>query len=130
MEETPVGKKHDVTDSLSHAVVLENGGCLNLLSMHCVGEVSLPRGSDLPGRVSSPGGLLARGRRVFLPGGLPCQGGLPCRGDLSCQGGLPCQGGSALPGVVSQHAMGQTPLGDRMTDTCKNVTFANYVCGR
>ena len=48
-----------------------------------------------------------------------------------CPGG--CLPGGCLPlvprGCVSQHAMGQTPPCGQ-TDTCENITFANFVCGR
>ena len=43
-------------------------------------------------------------------------------------GGVPASGPG---GCASQHALGQTlPPVDRMTDMCKNITFANFVCGR
>ena len=45
---------------------------------------------------------------------------------VSVPGGVSASG----PGGVcaSQHALGQTSM-DRMTDKCKNITFANFVCG-
>ena len=33
-------------------------------------------------------------------------------------------------GYVSQHALGQTPPRDRMTDRCKNITLSQLRCGR
>ena len=60
--------------------------------------------------------------------GDPLQGGL-LLGGVYFPGDV-CFGGCLLPeGVVSQHALRQTPPVDRMTDTCKNITFANFVCG-
>ena len=73
--------------------------------------VSLAGGSPwqgvLPGR-----GLLGRG--VSLAGGSPWQG-------VSLAGGSPWQGG--LPACTEA----DSPCGQ--TDTCQNITFANYVCG-
>ena len=44
------------------------------------------------------------------------------------------RGVSAPRGCVSQHALGQTPpphpWTEWLTDRCKNITFANFVCGR
>ena len=59
------------------------------------------------------GDLLGRG--VSLVGGSPWQGGLLVRG-VSLAGGSP-----------SMHR-GRPPCGQ--THTCKNIAFANYVCGR
>ena len=86
---------------------------------------------------------------VYLPsGGCTCPGGVPAGGGCSCGGylgvylpargctclgsvpawGCTCQG-VYLPGRctcwgVSQHAMGQAPPPpNRITDTCKNITF-------
>ena len=52
---------------------------------------------------------------------LPGEGGLP--------GGV-CQGVSAQVGRYPSMYLGSHPHVDRMTDRCKNITFANYVCGR
>ena len=43
-----------------------------------------------------------------------------------------CSRGSAPGGevCVPQHALGQIPPVNRMTDRCKNITFTNFVCGR
>ena len=57
------------------------------------------------------------GGEVGLPLGL---GGVCSWGGVSASG----PGGEC----ASQHALGQTPI-DRMTDKCKNITFANFVCG-
>ena len=75
-----------------------------------------------------PGGVPVGGvpRWVYLPGGV-CPGVYLPRGCLPRGVYLPrrctCQRG------VSQHAMGQTPPCGQ-TDTCENITFANFVCGR
>ena len=77
-------------------------------------------------------------------GGLLVWGGLLARGESLCQGGLlaggsPCWGGVSLPGVSLPGASPchggllawrvSYPPVDRMTDRCKNITFANFVCG-
>ena len=99
------------------------------------------RGVSLP-PVSLPGGLLSRGvslpgsfhARGLLAGGSPCWG-VSLLGDLLVRGGLlaggsPCQGGHPAMGRGRE-----TPLGKRppspcgQTDTCKNITFSNYVSG-
>ena len=115
-------------------------------SMHCRGGgeglpcrggffargVYLARGSALPGGVSLPGGSA-------LPGGLPCQRGSPCQRESPCQRGVCLARGFSLPGggvcltggeEVWYPSMqwGRPPCGQ--THTCKNITFANYVCGR
>ena len=69
--------------------------------------------SIFPLDVGLEGGLLGRG--VSLAGGSPWQGGLLVRG-VSLAGGSP-----------SMHR-GRPPCGQ--THTCKNIAFANYVCGR
>ena len=56
---------------------------------------------------------------------MSAQGGLP--GGLSARG--VSASGPVSGGGVSQHAMGQTPPCEQ-TDTCENITFANFVCGR
>ena len=64
-------------------------------------------------------------------GGAWSGGSAPGGGLL--QEGACSRRGSAPGGSVSQHALRlrQTPSPlDRMTDTCKNITFANFVCGR
>ena len=64
-------------------------------------------------------GGVSASRRCLLPGGVCSRGG----------GLLP--GGHLLRGGgVSQHAPRQTLPVNRMTDRCKNITFANFVCGR
>ena len=63
-------------------------------------------------------------------GGCLLGGGGVCSQGVSASGGVWSGRVSAYgPGGVSQHAMGQTsPCGQ--TDTCENITFANFVCGR
>ena len=59
-----------------------------------------------------PGGVPAWGCTclgVYLPGGVPAWGGVPARGGT-------------CPGTP--------PTVNRMTDRCKNITFAYFVCGR
>ena len=84
--------------------------CKSSVSQHALrrGGVS-PRGGVCPGvSASGPGGVSAQGGVwPLVPGGV-------C---LWSWGG------------VSQHAMGQTPPRGQ-TDTCENITFANFVCGR
>ena len=64
---------------------------------------------------------------VAILGGLLLGGGSALGGCLlwGCLlwGGA-CFGDACSWGVVSQHALRQTPPVDRMTDTCKNITFA------
>ena len=78
-------------------------------SMHC-SPGDWPKGVYLPrGVYLAKGGVPAQGR-VYLPRGVPAQGVyLPMWG--TCPGNPP-------------------PTVDRMTDTCKNITLANFVCGR
>ena len=68
--------------------------------------MSAPRGSALGGVCSSGGGCL-------LLGGVWSWG-------VSGPGGCVCSGG----GVVSHHALRQTPPVNRMTNRCKNITLA------
>ena len=74
-------------------------------------EVSAPGGCLLPAGVSALGGV--------------CYGGcLLLRGV--CSGRCLLRGVSALGGMVSQHALRQTPPPPPrgQTDACKNITFA------
>ena len=64
------------------------------------------------------------------PGGLHLDGGGVCM--WVCMAGLH-PGGLHLEGVcIGGGGIGQTPGPpvNRMTDRCKNITFANFVCGR
>ena len=56
---------------------------------------------------------------VSAPGGVPGPGG----GGV-WSGGVPGAGVSGPGGLVSQHALRQTPPVNRITDRCKNITFA------
>ena len=78
----------------------------------CLGAV--PARGYLPGGVPAWGAYLPRGGTC--PGGCICQGGVPARGMY-----LP--GGTCLGGTCPD-----TPP-CRQTDTCENITFANFVCG-
>ena len=104
------------------------------------------RGSPSWGGFSIPGGVL-HPRGVLHPwGGSPSQGGSPSGGvpcdlyhhafDVTCM--LPphqlrhtnCAPAYILPGHVTCNASLGYPPPHGQTDTCKNITFANYVCGR
>ena len=95
-----------------------------------------------------PGGIPAQG--VYLPGGCTCLGGVPvwevymprgwctCLGGCTCprgvyltKGGVPTQGGVPAQGGVPTWGgtCPGTPPVNRMTHRCKNITFANFVCG-
>ena len=86
--------------------------------------------------VSATGGgcLLLEG--VSAPGVVPC--GLSCHAfDVTCM--LPphqlrhinsAPAYILLPGHVTCKACWDTPPPHGQTDTCKNITFANYFCGR
>ena len=73
-------------------------------------------GSKLVDRI--PACTVAGGGGVHAFG--TCRGGVPAQGGLPA-GGVPAQGGTC-PGTSPRHC-GQT-------DTCNNITFANFVCGR
>ena len=81
-------------------------------------------GGLLASGVSLPEGLLARGESlcqgVSLPGGSPCWGS-PCWGVSLLRG-------CVLAGGLLARRVSYPPV-DRMTDRCKNITFANFVCG-
>ena len=79
----------------------------------------LPGGASGLGGVSAPGGCLLPGVGVSARGGVCSWGGLFLRGVCSW-------------GVVSQHALRQTPPPpvNRVTHTCKNITLAQLRCGR
>ena len=95
------------------------GGCL-LLGVSALGGVSTLGG------VSALGGSALGG--VSVLGGV-CSGGICYWGGLLwggvCSRGCLLLGGCLLPegGVVSQHALRQTPPCGQ-THTCKNITFA------
>ena len=91
----------------------------------------------LPGESCSGGGGVCFGGVVSAPGGMSvrgsvCSWGVCLGGSLLpggvCSGGICSQGVSTLlwGGVVSQHALRQTPHPpvNRMTDRCKNITLA------
>ena len=148
------GRSLTVCQSLLPGGVSAQGGCL----FPAGGGVSVPRG------VSALGGLLLWGcllwggcllRGVSAPGGFVCSGGCLLQGGLSAPGecllwgvstlGVSAPGVSALRGrrcllwgVVSQHALRQTPpceqndkqvqkyyLGHNFVAAGKNVKIAN-----
>ena len=103
------------------------------------GDVSAPRGAVCSGGGGGWGGCLLWGKGqggvsllggvCLLPGGL--LRGVSASGGWGCllPGGCPLQrgpllGGVCSRGVVSQHALRQTPPVNRMTDRCKNITLA------
>ena len=57
--------------------------------------------------------------------GVPASGGCLVRG-VTCSGGCLVPGG-ACSGRVSQHTLRQTPPVNRITDRCKNITFATLL---
>ena len=101
----------------------------------------LPRGVPTWGGIPAQGGCLPGG---CLPDGCLTGGGITCdlshhAFDVTCM--LPPHqlrhNNSApayilLPGYVPCKACWDTtpPPPPRQTDSCKNITFANYVCGR
>ena len=102
-----------------------------------------------------PGGCICLGVGCTCPGGVPAQGctclgvyllggpglGGTCLGRCTCPGGVPVQGGVHVQmGVLAQREGvylprrctcpgGYLPLCGQ-ADTCKNITFANFVCGQ
>ena len=68
------------------------------------------------------GGEGVHGRAVCVAGGLHGRGGMHARGVHG--GGVSVHGGCEWQGVHGTHA----PCGQ--TDTCENITSANFVCGR
>ena len=113
-------------------VCLPGGVCL-------LGRVCLPGGSAFLRGICLPGGVCLPGEGLLSWGGLPSWGGcLP--GGSAFLGGLPSCGGG-LPSCVihpcvtplcdhvtypMMHLMSHTPQVDRMTDTCKNITFTRF----
>ena len=96
-------------------------------SMFNVQQVCIPVGCVPPACCPYLPACTAQGW-CLLQGGLHHGGAAP-GGSLPLR--EPASGGSACSwGGVSQHALRQTPPVDRMTDRCKNITFANFVCGR
>ena len=72
------------------------------------------------GGCTCPGG-------VYLPGGCTCQGGVPAQ-LYTCPGGLPVWG-VYLPGAGGT-CLFTFPPSCGQTETCKNIVFANFICGR
>ena len=59
---------------------------------------------------------------------LPVSQSMHSRGDVPAWGGVPAWG-MYLPGRGVPAQVLPPPV-DRMTDKCKNIAFANFVCGR
>ena len=97
----------------------------------------LPVCTALWGCLVSGGCLVLRGRGAWSGGCLVTggtwsglclvPGGAWSGGCLVLGVGVCSRGGGWYP---SMHCGRAHPPVDRMTDTCKNITFANFVCGR
>ena len=92
--------------------------------MAVCGGGGLPRGGVCPGGCLPgagggvcPGGFLPRGVSAWVVSQESV-----CPGGVSAWG-VSHSGGVCLRGVVSEHALRQTPPVNRMTDRCKNITF-------
>ena len=77
-------------------------------------------------RVSAAGGMSASWGGCLFLGGVCLLGGVCFLGGCLLLWGVSAAGGLSTPrgGVVSQHALRQTPRVDRITDACKNITLA------
>ena len=113
-----------LTVCLGGGCLPRGGGCLP--AGVCPGGEGLPRGG-LPRGVFAQGGVClwasAQGEGV-CPGG--SAQGVSARG-VSAQG-IVCPGVSAWGGVCLGERVCNPPCGQ--TDTCENITFANFVYGR
>ena len=102
------------------------GGCTWFWRVYLVwgvylvlGGVPSPRGVSGLGGVPGPWGGCTWFREVYLvPGGMYLVPGV----YLVPGGGVPGSRGGTCPGTP--------PLPRGQTDTCKNITFANFVCRR
>ena len=101
--------------------------------------VSSSQGGVCSGGVSAPGDICSGGGvSANQGGGGVCSGGVSASWGGCLLWGVCSRGVSALGergvcswGVVSQHALRQTPPPvDRITDACKNITLAQLRCGR
>ena len=122
-------------------------GIVSALGGVCSWGVCLLRGVSAPRECLLYGGVCSRGHvcswgvcllwGCLLWGGVCSQGvcllwGVSAPGGVSALGGI-CSWGGLLrgEGVVSQHALRQTPpTVNRITHTCKNITLAQLRCGR
>ena len=101
--------------------------------MHCTGVCLL-----LGGVCSGEGVCTPRGSRsvysqgVSAPRGMSALGGVCLRGwYLLPGGGSVCPGGGLLwGGCIPACTEGRHPPVNRMTDRCKNITFANFAGGK
>ena len=100
-----------------------SGGCTWSRGCTCLGGKGLGGvpawGVPGPGVCAWSGGYLALGGVRGPGGGVPGLGGVHGPGDTWSWGVYLVPGGT-FPGIP--------PRGQ--TDTCKNITFANFVCGR
>ena len=87
----------------------------------------------VPGGVLSPVGVLSPEACTWFWGMSGSKGcllwgvsalGVSAPRRVSALGGVCSWGGCLLLGVVSQHALRQTPPVNRMTDRCKNIALA------
>ena len=109
----------------------------------CAGGLGcLPRGASAKEGVSAQGEMCAQEGVVCPKGSLP--GGVCLGEECLSRRGVSVQDGRVGPGVSSQGGLQRgvclgcvadtprpetdTPCGQ--TDTCENITFANFVCGQ
>ena len=92
----------------------------------------------LGGHAWLPGGhaWLPGGHAWLLPGGCMVAGGVPCdlshhAFDVTCMlSPHQLRASSYAPAYILVGHVTRTPPPCGQTDTCKNITFANFVCGR
>ena len=71
-------------------------------------------------------GVFSGGGGCLLPRGVSAPGGMSAPERGVCSGGVSGLGGVCIPACTEA----DTPPVNRMTHKCKNITFANFVCGR
>ena len=105
------------------------GGCLlgGCLLWGCLLWGVSAQGSVCSGGCLLWGGVCSRG---CLLGGVCSWGGCLLQGGVCSQGGTCCQGGVCSRGVYPRMYWGRHPPVNRITDTCKNITLAQFCCGR
>ena len=79
-------------------------------------------GGIIPACTLQGRGCLPRGMSAWRGGGV-CTGGGVCKGSCLPREGVSAQGRQTPPGPEADSPCGQT-------DTCENITFANFVCWR
>ena len=125
------------------ACMVAKGGCVWLPRggmCHCQGVCVVTGGACVVGGMHGcRGACVVAGGHAWLPGGCVhgCQGGVPCdlshhAFDVTCMlSPHQLRASSYAPAyILVGHVtrMPRPPCGQ--TDTCKNITFANFVCGR